>query len=67
MSWIHSLLARLAERRPHQPTEDPSQPCRSEHDVFAELIAASSLLDFGGTLPEPRFKETDLDRGLRPW
>jgi hypothetical protein len=69
MSWIRSLVARLSERHSREPAP-PSSPLRENdqgNDTFAELIAASSLLDFGGTIPEPRLKHSDLERGLRPW
>jgi hypothetical protein len=71
--WLSNLYrVRFANRAagPLPAIADAASPlCWSEqeNDIFAELIAASSLLDFGGTLPEPRLKDTDLDRGLRPW
>ena len=68
MPWIRNFLTRLAKL--NQAAADAPAAVHHvepENDVFAELVAASSFLDFGGAPAESKLKDTDLNRGLRPW
>jgi hypothetical protein len=69
MPRFRDLLAGLMGRPRPLKASAPAAMDQAEHknDVFAELVAASSFLDFGGMPREFKLKETDLDRGLRPW
>jgi hypothetical protein len=69
MPRFRDLLARLMGRPRPLKASLPSAMDQAGHksDVFAELVAASSFLDFGGMPMEFKLKETDLDRGPRPW
>jgi hypothetical protein len=73
MPWTSNLVRRLlkravhGERRPMPPAEQSDD----DEDRFAEILAASSILDFGGLPVERRSDEAarvrDLHLGLRPW
>ena len=66
--WIRNLVARFVARHPRIPADAAAtRQTEQENDIFAELIAASSFLDFGGMPAESKLKDIDLDRGLRPW
>jgi hypothetical protein len=69
MPRFRDLLARLARRPRPLDANAPKAMNEAErkNDVFAELAAASSFLDFGGVPMEFKLKETDRDRALRPW
>jgi hypothetical protein len=69
MPRFRDLLARLTGRPRHLNTSAPpaSDQAERKNDVFAELVAASSFLDFGGMPMEIKLKATDIDHGPRPW
>jgi hypothetical protein len=73
MSWIRHLVTRFTIRAPHPAAARPPtlQQDEPDDDAFAELVAASSFLDFGGACIESKFngsvREREIDRGLPPW
>jgi len=69
MPRFRDFLARLAGRPRLLDANVPAAMDQAErdNDAFAELVAASSFLDFGGAPTEFKLKETDLNCGPRPW
>jgi hypothetical protein len=66
MPRFRDFLARLAGRPRPLYANVPAALDRveRENDVFAELVAASSFLDFGGAPIEFKLKETDLNAAM---
>ena len=68
MWWIGDLVARWSGKGSTPHSDLPSAIPTSERDLFVELIAASSYLDFGGAPLEARLRENEsgFDRDVRP-
>jgi len=74
MPWIRNLASQLLNRclGQEKPTlGPPAEDSRDSEEGFADLVTASTILDFGGLPIEKRSDEAarvrDFHLGLRPW
>ena len=74
MPWIRNLASKLLNRcldQANHAQEPTAENSRENDEGFADLVTASSILDFGGLPIEKRSDDAarvrDFHLGLRPW